>query len=172
MAEEGETGIKPVPLRMALLHGFVAGWGFGGFAVIIVFLLAPQMPNVWWAALVGTSFGLGTMTMQVITGALFARLARLKRLTTTQIQRIGRSTAARTLYLGGLAFMAVGAVVAAAPWVSGVALSTGNPIPNLSSIGYATVLVIVVVGIIGGSSIWKAYREVTASPDQTSRTLG
>ena len=172
VAEEGETGIRPVPLRMALLHGFVAGWGFGGFAVIIVFLLAPQMPNVWWAALVGTSFGLGTMTMQVITGALFARLARLKRLTTTQIQRIGRSTAARTLYLGGLAFMAVGAVVAAAPWMSGVALSTGNPIPNLSSIGYATVLVIAVVGIIGGSSIWKAYREVTAPPDQTNRTLG
>ena len=172
VAEEGEAGIKPVPLRMAMLHGFVAGWGFGGFAVIIVFLLAPQMPNVWWAALVGTCFGLGTMTMQVITGALFARLARLKRLTMAQIQRIGRSTAARTLYLGGLAFMVVGAVVAAAPWLSGVALATGNPIPNLNSIGYATVLVIAVVGVIGGSSIWKAYREVTALSPKPDRAPG
>ncbi|EQD78371.1 hypothetical protein B1B_00759, partial [mine drainage metagenome] len=51
---EGEVG--PVPIRMALLHGFVAGWGFGGFAVIIVFILAPQVPNVGWAALVGTCF--------------------------------------------------------------------------------------------------------------------
>jgi hypothetical protein len=130
------------------------------------------MPNVWWASLVGTCFGLGTMTMQVITGALFARLARLKRLTMAQIQRIGRSTAARTLYLGGLAFMVVGAVVAAAPWLSAMAISTGNPIPNLNSIGYATVLVITVVGIIGGTSIWKAYREVKAASDRPHRTVG
>ncbi len=165
---EGE--IRPVPLRMAILHGFVAGWGFGGFAVIIVFILAPQMPNVGWAALVGTCFGLGTMVMQIATGAFFARLARLKKLTMSQIQRIGRSTAARTLYLGGLAFVGVGAVVAAAPWLSSVALSTGNPIPNLNSIGYATVLIVVVVGIIGGTSIWKAYREVSARPPPNGAT--
>jgi len=162
---EGE--IRPVPLRMAILHGFVAGWGFGGFAVIIVFILAPQMPNVGWAALVGTCFGLGTMVMQIATGAFFARLARLKKLTMVQIQRIGRSTAARTLYLGGLAFVVVGAVVAAAPWLSTVALSTGNPIPNLNSIGYATALIVIVVGIIGGTSIWKAYREVAPRPPPT-----
>ena len=165
---EGE--LRPVPLRMALLHGFVAGWGFGGFAVIIVFILAPEMPNVGWAALIGTFFGLGTMVMQIVTGALFARLARLKKLGQAQVERIGRSTGARTLYLGGLAFVAVGILVAAAPWLSNYAISTGNPIPNLNSIGYATALVVIVVGIVGGTSLWKAYREVaTPRPPGESR---
>ena len=155
-----ESEVEPVPLRMAIVHGFVAGWGVGGFAVILIFVLAPQMPNVWWAALVGTMFGLGTMVMQIITGAVFAQLARLKKLTMTQIQRIGRRTAARTLYIGGLAFMIVGGVVAALPWLQNYYVSTGNPVPNLNQIGYATVLIVLVVGVIGGYSLWKAYRDI------------
>ncbi len=158
-----EAEAKPVPLRMAAVHGFVAGWGVGGFAVILIFILAPQMPNVYWAALVGAMFGLGTMVMQIITGALFARLARLKKLSNAQIQRIGRRTAARTLYLGGLAFMVVGAVVAGFPWLDSYYLSTGTPVPNLNQIGYATVLIVLVVGVIGGSSLWRAYRETVSS---------
>ena len=155
-----EAEVKKVPLSMAVVHGFVAGWGVGGFAVILLFVLAPQMPNVAWAALTGTMFGLGTMGMQIITGALFARLARLKRLSEGQIQRIGRRTAARTLYAGGLAFVAVGAVVSLLPGISRYSLATGNPLPNLDQVGYATFLVILVVGVIGGFSLWKAYHEV------------
>ena len=158
-ADEGD--VKPVPLRMALVHGFVAGWGVGGFAVILIFVLAPQMPNVWWAALVGVMFGLGTMVMQIVTGALFAQLARIKKLTRRQIEQIGRRTAARTLYVGGVAFMVVGAIVAALPSLDHLYLSTGNPVPNLNQIGYATVLIILVVGVVGGTSLWRAYKEVS-----------
>ncbi len=157
---EGE--VPPVPLKMAAVHGFIAGWGIGGFAVIIVFLLAPQMPNVAWAASVGAVFGLGTMVMQMITGALFARLARLKRLSLAQMQRVGRRTAARTLYAGGLAFVAIGLLVTLAPSVEHMAVPTGTPVPNLSSIGIAFVLIVTVVGGIGGYSLWKGYREVLA----------
>ncbi len=156
-------GTKPIPLRMAVLHGFVAGWGVGGFAVILIFVLAPQMPNVGWAALVGAVFGLGTMVMQILTGMLFARLARLKKLSNGQIQSIGRRTAARTLYMGGVAFMAVGTVVAALPWLEDYYLATGTSIPNLDQIGIATLLIVLVVGVIGGNSLWKAYREATRS---------
>ncbi len=165
---EGE--VRHVSYRMAAIHGFIAGWGVGGFATILIFILAPQMPNVWWAALVGGVFGLGTMVMQILTGALFARLARLGRLTLAQIQKVGERTAARTLYLGGLAFVLVGALVASFPWLSSYAVSTGNPIPNLASIGYSTVLIILVVGVIGGTSLWKAYREVTRSRDHKPAT--
>ncbi len=157
-----ETEVKPVPLRMAAVHGFIAGWGIGGFAAIIVFVLAPEMPNVLWAAAVGGFFGLGTMVMQMITGALFARLARLKRLSLAQMQRVGRRTAARTLYVGGLAFVAIGLVVAFAPWIENYALGTGSSIPNLNSIGVAFVLIVTVVGGIGGYSLWKGYREILA----------
>ena len=155
-----EDEVKPVPLRMAAVHGFVAGWGFGAYSTIIVFLLAPQMPNAAWAALVGGTFGVGTMLMQMITGAVFARLARLKRLSDDQVKRIGRSTAARTLYVGGLAFAVIGAVIVAAPTLNGLAFSTGSPIPNLDSIGVAFVLIVTVVGLIGGYNLWKAYGEV------------
>ncbi len=170
-----EEKVRAVPLRMALVHGFVAGWGVGGFAAILIFVLAPQLPNVGWAALVGTMFGLGTMVMQILTGALFARLARMKRLSEVQIQQIGRRTAARTLYVGGFVFIIVGAIVAALPWLQGYYVSTGNPVPNLNRIDYATVLVVLVVGVIGGHSLWKAYREAVRpglGPPQGSGGVG
>ncbi len=155
-----EEGLRPIPLRMAAIHGFVAGWGLGAYATIIVFVLAPQMPNVGWAALVGVSFGVGTMIMQMITGVLFARLARLKKLSIEQIKRVGRSTAARTLYVGGLAFTVIGTILALLPQLGRAALSTGVQIPNLNSVGVAFVLVVSVVGLIGGFNLWKAYGEV------------
>lgn len=162
-----EAGLRPIPTRMAAVHGFVAGWGFGAYATIIVFILAPQMPNVGWAALVGTAFGLGTMIMQMITGALFARLARLRRLSTDQVKRVGRSTAARTLYVGGLAFAAIGALLVAFPYLGSLAVATGSSIPNLDSIGVAFVLVVVVVGVIGGYNLARAYREVARPAPNT-----
>ena len=155
-----EGGLKPIPLRMAVVHGFVAGWGIGAYATIIVFVLAPRMPNVAYAALVGTTFGLGTMAMQMITGAVFARLARLKKLTADQVRRVGRSTAARTLYVGGLAFATIGGLLAIFPILGSLSVGTGAPIPNLDSIGVAFVLIVVVVGIIGGYNLLKAYGEI------------
>ncbi|MEM0128663.1 MAG: hypothetical protein QXG65_00630 [Thermoplasmata archaeon] len=154
-----ESEVRQTSLRMALVHGFIAGWGVGGFAAILVFALAPQAPNIGWAALIGAMFGLGTMLMQIVTGALFARLARLKRLSESQVQRIGRRTAARTLYLGGLAFILIGAVIAVLPSLESFAIATGNPVPNLNSIGIAFLLIVTVVGVIGGTSLWRAYRE-------------
>ena len=155
--------VKQIPVRMAAVHGFIAGWGVGGFAVILIFVIAPQLPNVWWAALAGAMFGLGTMVMQIITGVLFSRLARLKKLSREQLMTIGRRTAARTLYLGGIAFIAVGAAVASLPWLQSYYLSTGTSIPNLNQIGYGTLLIILVVGIIGGGSLFKAYREASGA---------
>ncbi len=156
-----ETEIKPVPSRMATVHGFVAGWGFGAYSTIITFILAPQMPNVYYAPLVGLLFGFGTMIMQIVLGAAFANIMRVKRLTVDQIKYLGRSAAARTLYLGGIAFALIGALLVAFPFLNDIALSTGNPIPNLNSIGVASFLVIGVVGIIGFGSVYKGYRELT-----------
>ncbi len=158
--QEVEGSVKPVPAKMALVHGFIAGWGFGGFSTIITFILAPQMPNLIYAALVGAFFGLGTMLMQIIIGALFANIMRVKKLTANQIKYLGGSTAARTLFLGGIAFAIIGIVIVVFPFLNRLALNTGNPIPNLSSIGIATVLVILVVGVIGLGSMYKGYKEM------------
>ena len=77
---------KPVSLKMAIFHGLIAGWGFGPYATIITFILAPQVPGLIYAPLPGLFFGFGTMIMQVIFGGLFANLARLKKLSVGQIR--------------------------------------------------------------------------------------
>jgi len=154
-----ETEVKNVPLRMAALHGAVAGWGFGAYATIITFVLAPQMPSLLYAPLPGLAFGLGTMCMQVVLGSLFANLMRVKGMTVEQLKHVGRSTAGRVLYYGGAAFAAVGALVTSFPFLDRLAVSTGNPIPNLDTIGLSTLLVVTVVGVIGLGSMYRSYAE-------------
>jgi len=89
------------------------------------------------------------MLMQIIFGIAFASLARARKLSEKDISYIGRQTGGRTLYYGGMLFAAVGALVIAFPAIENVAVSTGNPIPNLNVVGLSTILVLVVVGIIG-----------------------
>lgn len=159
---ESDNWAKPVPLKMATAHGFIAGWGVGAYASIIVFILAPQMPNIFYAALVGTSFGIGTTIMQIIIGSVFANIMRVKKLSLEQIKYVGRSAAARTLYLGGLAFAAIGSLIVAFPVLDTLAIGTGSPIPDLSSIGVASVLVLLTVGVIGFGNLYLGYKEITA----------
>ena len=161
---------KPVPLKMALLHGFVAGWGFGAYATIIVFILAPKVPSLIYAPLPGLFFGLGTMVMQIIFGAVFANIARIKKLTDTQIKQIGNKTAGRTLYYGGMVFAILGLLIIIFPVLDTLGISTGNPIPNLNVIGPATALVIVVVGLIGIGGLVSDLLKIKSKDDVS--TLG
>ncbi|MCL5983993.1 MAG: hypothetical protein M1143_00245 [Candidatus Thermoplasmatota archaeon] len=160
-----EVHPRPTSLRMALGHGFVAGWGFGGFATILVFFLAPQVGSVFLAPLVGLMFGIGTMLMQILTGAIFANLIRRGRMTLEQVKFIGQKTAGRTLYWGGLAFAVLGAVIILLPQIDAVGISTGNPVPNLDFLGIAFIMVVFVVGFIGGTSIFRAFREAKTLSD-------
>ena len=120
----------------------------------------PQVPSLIYAPLPGVFFGLGTMVMQVIFGAAFARLVRAKKLGEEAIKYLGRSTAGRTLYYGGLLFAVIGALVIAFPFLDGIAISTGNPIPNLDSVGVSTILVLGSVGVVGIGSMITGYREL------------
>ena len=155
-----EAGPKNVSLKMAVVHGLIAGWGFGAYSTIITFILAPQVPGLIYAPLVGMMFGIGTMIMQIIFGALFANLARIKKLSEEQIKHVGRMTAGRTLYYGGIAFAIIGLLIILFPLIDNFALSTGNPIPNLDSITIATVLVLIVVGAIGFGNLAIELRKI------------
>jgi hypothetical protein len=163
-----EAEVKPVPLKMATVHGFIAGWGVGAYASIITFILAPQLPGLAYAPLPGLIFGFGTMCMQILLGSVFASVMQVKHLTVDQIKYVGRSTAGRALYYGGIAFAAIGALIAVFPILDGIAISTGNPIPNLDSIGISTVLVVTVVGVIGLGSMYKGYKEIVKQQMPTS----
>ncbi|MGC8654775.1 MAG: hypothetical protein ACP5US_12380, partial [Candidatus Kryptoniota bacterium] len=50
----------PPPARWAALHGFIAGFGFGGFSLFINTIAAPAMKSPWLGFLPGLFFGLGT----------------------------------------------------------------------------------------------------------------
>jgi sulfite exporter TauE/SafE len=107
-----ETPVSAPPVRWALFHGFVAGFGFGAFSLFINTVAAPAMPNPWMGFFPGLCFGLGTMIMLVVIGAFFGRSLSWfsHSMTKKEIQRITASTGRRTLFFGGLLFVAFGSV--------------------------------------------------------------
>ncbi|QIW25245.1 hypothetical protein EWF20_14545 [Sulfolobus sp. S-194] len=157
---EEENMLRDIPLKMTIVHGLIAGFGFGAYASIITFILAPQLPSIWYAPLPGLFFGIGTMIMQIVFGAIFANIMKLKKMTEEEISYIARKTAGRTLYYGGLVFVIAGLLIIALPAIDNWAISTGNPIPNLDAIDIGFLLVVIVVGLIGITSIISSYREV------------
>mgnify|MGYP001773245642 FL=1 len=150
---------KDVPLKMTIVHGLIAGFGFGAYASIITFVLAPQLPSVIYAPLPGLMFGIGTMIMQIIFGAIFGNLLRAKRMSEEEISYIARKSAGRVLYYGGWVFVLAGLLILAFPVIDNVGISTGLQIPNLDAIDIGFILVVSVVGIIGLLSILMSYRE-------------
>ena len=105
-AVERPEGRKPVPIKWTLVHGFLAGYGFEGFMIFINVTAAPDMPRAWMGFLPGLLFGLGTMVVLLVLGALFGAMLRwIKSLNEEEIARIGSETAARTLLYGGLLFI-------------------------------------------------------------------
>ncbi len=167
MAERNE--LKDPPIKMTIVHGLIAGFGFGAYASIITFVLAPRMPSVLFAPLPGVMFGLGTMTMQIIFGALFANLMKVKRLTEDDIKYVGSKTAGRVLYYGGFTFSLVGLLIVLFPSIDNWAVSTGISIPNLNAIDVGFLLVVTVVGVLGVMSMVMSYREVTRTKGRLSK---
>lgn len=160
---------RDVPLGMTVVHGLIAGFGFGTYASILTFALAPQVGSLAYAPLPGLFFGLGTMLMQMAFGALFGSIMRIKRLTEDQITKIARRTAAFTLYYGGLLFIAAGILVLALPVVDNLAIATGVPVPNLDSINIGTMLVLTVVGAIGIGTMLREINKATSAYRATRR---
>lgn len=102
---------KAPPVYWTFVHGFIAGFGFEGLAAYPIIDAAPKLGkiNPWFSLLPGLAFGLGTMLVLVIVGALFGTFLRLvKSINEEQIKRIGIQTSGRTLFYGGLLFLLFG----------------------------------------------------------------
>jgi len=98
------------PVRWTMIHGFIAGFGFGGFSLFVNTVAAPAMGSAWLGFLPGLVFGLGTMIMLVVVGFLFGSAMRWSHmLSEDEIKRIGSQTGGRTLFFGGLLFAVFGA---------------------------------------------------------------
>ena len=106
-AEAGRVQVTPV--HWTIIHGFIAGFGFEGFSVYINTVAAPAMPSPWLGFMPGLVFGLGTMLVLLVMGALFGSVLRWAHsLTEQQVTRIGTETGARTLFYGGILFVLFG----------------------------------------------------------------
>jgi len=141
---------RPVPVKLAFLHGLVAGWGIGAYALILMTVVAPAMPGPLLAWIPGALFGVGTMTMQIIWGAGFARwLTSMKHLSREGVALVGKTITYYVLTYGGIVFAAAGALVIAFPSVLNLSLPTGIGIPNLDAIDIGFILVIVTVAVLG-----------------------
>ena len=102
---------EPPSPRWATVHGFVAGFGFGGFSLFVNTVAAPAMPGPGYGFLPGALFGVGTtISLLAISAILGASLRRARFLSQSEIQRVGARTGGLTLFLGGLLFAAAGLV--------------------------------------------------------------
>jgi hypothetical protein len=154
---------KPVPLKLAFLHGVIAGWGTGAFATIIYTVISPTMPSAWVGFVPGLLFGVGTLLMQVLIGATFGWWMQRRNLSASSKAFIGRFVSGNTLLYGGLLFMFAGLLGLVVPSVSNWSVNTGIKVHNLDSINFGLVLVVLVVAGVGGISMWIAVRKARRS---------
>jgi hypothetical protein len=146
---------------MPAVHGFVAGWGFGAFAIIIYTVLAPAEHSAAWGWVPGAFFGLGTMAMQILAGGLFGLIASRRGLSPDAIRRVALKTAGNTLTWGGVAFVVGGAFGLAFPRAAGLSVVTGLHVHNLGHLGIAIVLVMVCVVGVGVTTLVRETRAAT-----------
>jgi hypothetical protein len=138
------AGRTPTP-AMAAVHGFVAGWGLGAFALIMATVLAPAMPSAALGWLPGAAFGLGTTAVLAGAGAVIGTLIRHQRLPEQLAQRVAQEGAGWTLLIGGVLFVAAGAAGLAYPSIMSSGISTGVHVHNLDQLGIGTLLVVLVI---------------------------
>ena len=125
------------PVRWTLIHGFVAGFGFGGFSLFVNTVAAPAMGSAWLGFLPGLVYGLGTMIMLVVIGFLFGSAMRWShKLSEQEIKRIGTQTGGRTLFFGGLLFTVFGATTFLG-WERYLPIDVGYVLIGLFMIGIA-----------------------------------
>ncbi len=148
-----------MPTYMPLVHGFLAGWGTGAFAIIVYTVLAPAMHSAYLGFLPGLLFGLGTTVTQMLLGALFGGWMARRKLDDRARVYVARKMAGRTLSGGGASFVLVGALGLADPGLASVSWATGLRIHNLAHVDVGLLLVVVLLVPIAGYAFWKSVRE-------------
>ena len=149
---------KDLPWYMPLMHGFIAGWGVGAFAVIIYTVLAPEMPNGYVGWLPGALFGIGTMIMQIVLGSFFGAWMQRRQLGTQAKAYLARMMSARTLVGAGVGFLVVGVFGIAFPQVlSSLQVVTPIHIHNLHNIGVGFFLAVL---LLFGVALWSFRKTI------------
>lgn len=155
---DGTIAFRELKPWMPAVHGFVAGWGFDAFAIIIYTVLAPSMPSAATGWMPGFIYGFGTLLVQAVAGAAIGAWLARRGLPPETIRRIGLLTAARTLSWGGLAFVALGLLGVFFPAVADLAVTTPLHIHNLHTIGLPFLVLLFTVLGVGATTLIGATR--------------
>lgn len=146
---------------MPMIHGFIAGWGVGAFAVILYGVLAPSMPNAYIAWVPGALFGLGTMVTQMIIGTVFGAVIEKIRIGEREKAAFATKVSSTTLLASGVAFIMVGAVGSLFPAsISSLGIVTSIDIPNLSRIDAGFFLAVPVIFVSAGLAMYFGLKEL------------
>jgi MFS family permease len=159
--------VKP---SMALLHGFIAGWGFGAFALILYTVLVPKMPNMYVAFLPGVFFGLGTMFVQAIFGSIFGRWIRNMNVPESEGLKLASRVAGNTLFGGGLVFILGGLFGLLFPNIANLHIVTPVNVHNLHNLGLAFIMVMTTVLFIGVGSIYINMHKIKEKYQNADKT--
>lgn len=146
---------------MPMIHGFIAGWGVGAFAVILYGVLSPSMPSGAVAWIPGALFGLGTMVTQMLIGTVFGAFIQKFHLSERSKAIFATKVSSTTLLASGAAFVAVGAMGTIFPaWISNFGFSTFVNLPNLSRIDVGFFLAVPVVFVSAALAMYFGIREL------------
>ena len=150
---------EPFPTRWAMIHGFVAGFGVGPFAMFVYTIAAPQMGSPWLGFLPGLLFGLGTTAMLMILGGIFgASLKTTHKFDDHEIAAIGLRTGSLTLLGGGVVFV-VGGLLQEGLHLYGKEIDLENWMIGIIMAGVALPVLVY--------SIWKVLRCRKDSPPRS-----
>ncbi|MCL5105935.1 MAG: hypothetical protein M1331_00860 [Candidatus Marsarchaeota archaeon] len=159
---------KPIPTKLAFVHGLIAGFGFGAFALILYTIISPGMPNAYVGWVPGFMFGIGTMIMQVAIGlGAGSLLKKIKGVGEKGMQFIAHNMTKDILYYGGIVFVAAGIAVLLFPPILNFGIQTGIKIHNLGNLGIGFFLVLFTVGAIGILSFIKSMNALKKAGKKT-----
>lgn len=157
---------------MPMIHGFIAGWGVGAFAVIVYGVLSPSMTSGYVAWLPGALFGFGTMVTQMVVGTLFGTIVERMQLGEESKAKFASKVSSTTLLSSGIAFVVIGIIGVTFPaFVSSVSVATPINIPNLSKIDVGFFLAVPVVFVSAGLAMLYAFRDLKKTSNLSSRNV-
>ena len=148
-----------LPAYMPLVHGFVAGWGTGVFAITVYTVLVPAMGRPALAFLPGFAFGLGTMVSQIVLGGLVGRWMSRRHMGKQARSYVSHRVSGLTLGWGGVAFVVVGGLGIWRPSLLDWQLATGLRLEGLRKLDIGFFLAVGILFLIAGVVLYRSLRE-------------
>jgi len=148
-----------VPTHWCIIHGFISGFGTDSgilstwiYLLTLPFLVSNGLWGIGWVP--GALFGLGTFLVLMFIGFFFGETLQIaKRFGPHRIAQFGRLVGARTLLLGGIAFIVFGPIYWSGWYNANVAFDAGSLV---------VVIILVLLAVPTMLYTWREVRQLPA----------